>query len=153
MVSELLFGKCRLVLFGRRRGNSIMKSILSAALVFAILGTPAIFAAENRLVVHEWGTFTSLQDEQGKRSRGSIPMTNRFHTLSTALPTIYSSSLNRFGRRASTKARRNVIRMSRCDSRRRSCTSTVPMTRRRPRRSALMSPFEAVGLRSITPGR
>src|SRR5687768_1169665 len=36
----------------------------------ATLGWAASAAAGDRLVVHEWGTFTSLQDEQGRELSG-----------------------------------------------------------------------------------
>jgi hypothetical protein len=44
---------------------------LLAALAAALVGgSPARAAEANRLIVHEWGTFTSLQDEQGRELSG-----------------------------------------------------------------------------------
>src|SRR4051812_40215227 len=38
--------------------------------IIAALITPGASAATNRLVVHEWGTFTALQDESGRSLDG-----------------------------------------------------------------------------------
>ena len=61
-----------------------------------VLGVVAIFAAggeaiggDDRLVVHEWGTFTSLQDDEGKELSGintdDEPVPNFVHNLSRFL--------------------------------------------------------------------
>jgi hypothetical protein len=46
-----------------------MRQLIAASLLAAVLGAPAAGAAEP-LVIHEWGTFTSLQDEQGRTIGG-----------------------------------------------------------------------------------
>src|SRR5438552_315009 len=44
-------------------GGTTMKRLLSIAVLLAL--APCIARAAEPLVVHEWGTFTALQDEQG----------------------------------------------------------------------------------------
>jgi hypothetical protein len=40
-------------------------------------------ARGDRLTVHEWGTFTVLQDDHGNAIRGVTPMTSRFRNSYT----------------------------------------------------------------------
>jgi hypothetical protein len=65
---------------------------LSAGLAAAGLAPAPLFAAKrggDRLVVHEWGTFTSLQDEQGRELAGinidDEPVPNFVHNLNPFL--------------------------------------------------------------------
>ena len=44
--------------------------VVGGTLLLAVLNCPVTFAAGDRLTVHEWGTFTSLQDEQGRELAG-----------------------------------------------------------------------------------
>src|SRR5947209_4619873 len=49
--------------------------LLTVTSIVAVLSFSAVLHAEarpsgERLVVHEWGTFTALQDEQGRTIRG-----------------------------------------------------------------------------------
>lgn len=53
-----------------------MRQSFAASLLAAILLAPAAAAAEP-LVIHEWGTFTSLQDEQG-RTLGGLNVDEEF---------------------------------------------------------------------------
>ena len=56
--------------------NLLRLSLGSTCLAAVLLLTPGAVlnsvsaAGANRLVVHEWGTFTSLQDEQGRELSG-----------------------------------------------------------------------------------
>jgi hypothetical protein len=51
-------------------GPWLWNRIRCAALLVAIVTTGAAAQAEDRLVVHEWGTFTALQDESGDALAG-----------------------------------------------------------------------------------
>ena len=63
--------------------------------VIAVLMGQALFAATNRLVVHEWGTFTALQDEQGRALDGintdDEPVPHFVHRLAGGA-TVFSAS-------------------------------------------------------------
>jgi hypothetical protein len=52
----------------RNRFGPLLFVVLLGAV--ALGGLPANAAEGNRLIVHEWGTFTSLQDEQGRELSG-----------------------------------------------------------------------------------
>ncbi len=50
--------------------NPVDRSLLPLAAVLLWLAAPSVPASEHGLVIHEWGTFTSLQDEAGRAIGG-----------------------------------------------------------------------------------
>ena len=63
----------------------VLLAAMCAALAYASPGGPSASPSSDALVVHEWGTFTVLQDESGKPVGGintdDEPLPNFVHNL------------------------------------------------------------------------
>ena len=61
----------------------MIKRVISLLVTMSIL--PIAIASSDRLIIHEWGTFTSLQDESGRTIGGvnidDEPVPNFVHNL------------------------------------------------------------------------
>ena len=106
-------------------------TMLVVAAAWAATDSAAKAGDNQRLVVHEWGTFTSLQDEHGQKSPASTPTTSRCPVRPQSQP-VPAQPAGAFEpalalspeRRAAVSSRR-----SRCGWKRRSSISIRPPTR------------------------